>query len=182
MAENNTNQASQASTAKAVNNKKRITIAIIVIVAVLALGIGLWQWHNTPAFCGSVCHTTMSEHLTNYENGPGIAKVHADNGLTCLDCHEADLNTQVSEVEAQLSGTYGDLTLASGHYVDNQKCLDCHGGSYEALAEQTSYLDPYNPHNSPHGQIDCDECHKGHAAQVDQCGECHDNGGQHMLS
>ena len=62
-------------------------------------------------------------------------------------------------------------------------CLssECHV-SWEKLAERTADLGDYNPHDSIHGTIeDCNECHKGHAEQVDICGECHPNGGQEMV-
>ena len=87
---------------------------------------------------------------------------------------------QVAELQSQLAGDTDNLGLADRYYIDNDKCLSCHGGSYEELAKQTADLGEYNPHNSPHGQINCNECHKGHAAQVDTCGQCHPNGGQTM--
>ncbi|MCI8469652.1 MAG: cytochrome c3 family protein [Eggerthellaceae bacterium] len=167
--------------------KKKAGIVVVVVVAILAVaGIGGWIWHETPGFCGTMCHDTMGEHLANYEGtdatqGAGLARVHAvQDGTTCLGCHEADFDSQVAELKAQLSGNYGDLTLAGRYYSDNDKCLSCHEGSYDALAELTSDLDPYNPHKQPHGQMNCNECHKGHAAQVDVCAQCHDNGGQEM--
>ena len=122
-------------------SKKRVKrwqiVLGVVVVVLLAAGIGFYAWHNTPGFCGTMCHDSMGEHLDNYNGvdasgGAGQASWHAQNeGTTCLDCHEADL---------------GD----------------------------------YNPHKSPHGQMNCNECHKGHAAQVNTCGQCHDNGGQTM--
>ena len=84
-------------------------------------------------------------------------------------------------VRALLHGTASMRELrADRYYIDNDKCLSCHGGSYEELAKQTAQLGEYNPHQSPHGNLNCNECHKGHAAQVDTCGQCHPNGGQTM--
>ncbi|MEE1480826.1 MAG: cytochrome c3 family protein [Slackia isoflavoniconvertens] len=178
----------QAETVKAEKvGKKRWPVVVSVIVAVLVVaGIGGFAWHNTPSFCGTVCHSSMSEHVDNYygadgTNGAGLAHWHGVNaGTTCLDCHKADINTQVAELGSQLSGDTDNLGLADRYYVDNDTCLSCHGDSYEALAEQTADLEPYNPHDSPHGQLNCNECHKGHAQQVDTCGQCHPNGGQTM--
>ncbi len=166
--------------APAPRKSKKGRIALVIIAVIVALGAGFWAWHNTPGFCGTVCHDTMGEHVDNFYNGPGQAKVHADANLGCLDCHAAELETQIKEAQAQLSGTYGDLSLTSRYYVANDTCLNCHGGSYDNLAKSTNYLGDYNPHQSPHGQMNCNECHKGHAAQVDLCGECHVNGGQEM--
>ena len=166
--------------------KKRwpIVVAVVVVVLVVA-GVAGFAWHNTPSFCGTVCHNTMSEHVDNYNgtdasNGAGLASWHGSHqGTTCLDCHKAELSTQVAELGSQLSGNVSELGLSNRYYVDNDTCLSCHG-SYDELAEKTSNLGDYNPHNSPHGQINCNECHKGHSAQVDTCGQCHPNGGQTM--
>ena len=130
------------------SGKKRWPIVVGVVAAVLIVACcGGWAWHNTPSFCGTVCHDSIGNHLANYEgtdesNGAGLAAWHGQ--------HE---------------GT---------------TCLDCHTGSYEELAKQTADLGEYNPHQSPHGNLNCNECHKGHAAQVDTCGQCHSNGGQTM--
>ena len=168
-------------------NKKKTTLLVILGVIVVA-AIGMFAWHTTPSFCGNFCHSTMNEHLQNFEGtdaskGAGLAYVHAHANLGCLDCHEADLSTQASEAHHQITGTYdpAELELGATYYVDNDKCLSCHGGSWEALAEKTAKLAPYNPHDSIHGNASyCGECHKGHVAQVDICGECHPNGGQTM--
>ena len=178
-------QTAQEITAASPKRKSRKgLITGIVILAIAAICVGFWCWHNTPGFCGNFCHSTMGEHLDNYLEGPGLAKVHADipagQALGCLDCHEATLDAQISEALAQISGNYGDLSLAGRYYVDNQKCLDCHGGTYDNLAKLTAALGDYNPHQSPHGQMNCNECHKGHAVQEDLCGFCHANGGQTM--
>ena len=167
-------------------SKKGIILAVIV-VGIVALGAGFWVWHNTPGFCGTMCHDTMGEHLDNFNGtdatkGAGLAKVHADEKLGCLDCHEAELSVQIAEAKAQLEGKHDNLGLADRYYIDNEKCLSCHEGSYDKLMLKTEDLGDYNPHNSPHGQINCNECHKGHAAQVDTCGQCHPNGGQEMVA
>ena len=168
-------------------SKKKMTLGIVLAVIVVA-AIGLFAWHNTPGFCGTVCHSTMNEHLQNFEGtdaskGAGLAHVHAQANLGCLDCHEADLSTQTSEVHHQITGTYdpAELELGAGYYVDSEKCLSCHGGSWEALDQKTAHLGDYNPHDCIHGNMTyCGECHKGHVEQVDICGQCHPNGGQTM--
>ena len=165
-------------------SKKGIILGVIV-VAIVAIGVGLFAWHNTPGFCGTMCHDTMNEHLANFEGtdaskGAGLAHVHQAANLGCLDCHEADLETQVSELRIQLFDNPGNVELASKYYIDNEKCLSCHGKTYNGLSALTAALADYNPHDNPHGQMNCNECHKGHASQIDMCGECHVNGGQEM--
>lgn len=180
-------EAAQASAPAAKQGKKKwpITVAVIVIVLVLA-GAGAWAWHGTAGFCGTVCHDSMSEHVDNYNgtdasHGAGLASWHATNeGTTCLDCHQATLSTQLTELQSQLAGDTDNLGLSDRYYTDNDTCLTCHGDTYDSLAEKTASLGEYNPHNSPHGQLNCNECHKGHSEQVNTCGECHDNGGQTM--
>lgn len=177
--------ASQKTQGPSPKRKKAIVVSVVAAIVVVA-GIGGWVWHETPSFCGTVCHSTMDEHLQNFygtdaSGGAGLASVHAEAGETCLTCHEADLESQLTELKMQVTGTYGDLELGGRYYVDDEKCLSCHGESYDALAEKTADLGAYNPHESVHGQMSCNECHKGHVAQVDTCGECHENGGQTML-
>ncbi len=165
--------------------KKAGIVAAVVVVVLVVAGAGMWVWHEQPSFCGTVCHDTMQEHVDNFygtdaSGGAGQAYVHMQAGENCLSCHEPTLSTQLAEVQAQLTGTYGDLGLSSRYYVDNDKCLSCHGGSYDELAKLTEDLGDYNPHDNPHGQMNCNECHKGHSAQVNTCAQCHDNGGQEM--
>lgn len=115
-------ESAQAETVKAEKvGKKRWPVVVGVIVAVLVVaGIGGFAWHNTPSFCGTVCHSSMSEHVDNYygtdsTNGAGLAHWHAVNeGTTCLDCHKADINTQVAELGSQISGDTDSAVLFDG--------------------------------------------------------------------
>ena len=173
-------QAPKATEPTKKRKKAPIVIGVIVAVIVVA-GIGFWHWHEQPSFCGTVCHT-MSDHVTNYEEGPGVAHLHQAANVSCLDCHQATLDVQLAEVRSQLAGDTDNLGLADRYYVDNSVCLDCHGGSYEELAKSTEDLGAYNPHANPHGEMNCNECHKGHAEQQDTCSQCHENGGQRMLA
>lgn len=61
-------------------------------------------------------------------------------------------------------------------YVSDEGCLECHGGTYEAVAERTADYGDSNPHNSVHGgYLSCDNCHaRGHEIPEEfQCTECH---------
>lgn len=113
------------------HNSKRTAIVLIVIVAVLAVaGAGFWTWHETPAFCASICHN-MDEYLATYNEPQGIAgtdkygnvvtntnammaTLHSSNATTakseirCMDCHHAITGEQVSEAMSFVAGNYYD--------------------------------------------------------------------------
>ena len=49
-----------------------------MVVAVLVVaGCGMLAWHETPSFCGTVCHTPMSTYLDTYEATPNTQGVDA---------------------------------------------------------------------------------------------------------
>ena len=134
---------------------------------------------DSLASTGGDLAATYAVHADNAENGAGLASFHMALGQDCASCHQGDLAAQLAAV-----GEEGEPDCASTFYNDTATCLssDCHV-SWDKLAERTADLGEYNPHDSIHGTIeDCNECHKGHAAQVDICGECHPNGGQVMTS
>jgi len=51
-------------------------------------------------------------------------------------------------------------------------CLECHGGDYEKLAEQTTKVAP-NPHDSHLGKAQCEFCHHAHKPSEYYCAKCH---------
>lgn len=53
-----------------------------------------------------------------------------------------------------------------------EQCIACHGGSYEALAKQTSNVKP-NPHGSHMGPVQCDACHSWKGRSNLMCSDCH---------
>ena len=124
---------------------------------------------------GAINEADWPLHVANADGGAGLASYHAGFMYTCESCHEGDFGAQIAAL-----GVDGEPALTSTFFVDNDACFVCHG-SWEALAAKTASLGDYNPHDSIHGTIEyCNECHKGHSAQVDICGECHPNGGQTM--
>lgn len=54
---------------------------------------------------------------------------------------------------------------------ENAACLGCHG-SYEALAEKTSTLEP-NPHRNHMGHVQCESCHAMESEPRLMCNDCH---------
>jgi hypothetical protein len=154
-----------------------IAAAVVVIVAVL--GVGGWKWHEQPSFCNAFCHTPMDTYVENYYQGDGLARIHAEAHVACLDCHEPKLSEQTSELVKWVSGDVA--TPLVQRKFGNEMCTKCHGG-FDELAKKTADL-KRNPHENPHSDdSECSLCHKSHAEQVDYCGQCHDNGGQKMIT
>ncbi len=179
-----------------------IVVGVVAVVLVVA-GVGFWTWHETPSFCGAICHTPMDEYLTTYDQQPDTAGVdkwgnqvsntsallsvsHQYNGAkaTCLSCHAATLSEQVSEGTNWISGNYyyplyerdgTNLTAARGAQSD-EFCLNssCHNISRSDLIEATSD-NLRNPHVSQHSEFQCTDCHKAHRASVNACSECHND-------
>lgn len=104
-------------------HKRGITVAVVVVAVLVVAGCGMLAWHETPSFCGTVCHTPMSTYLDTYEATPNtqgvdaygnevsntnsmLAVVHASAGQGCMRCHEPSLDQQMSEGMAWVSGNY----------------------------------------------------------------------------
>ncbi len=86
----------------------------------------------------------------NANNGYPIDKIHAEQGVTCSDCHLTDKPEKKAKIK---------------------ECLQCHE-SYQAVAERTSELEP-NPHASHQGELRCNLCHKIHSEDTLYCNQCH---------
>lgn len=71
--------------------------------------------------------------------------------------------------------TSADPTDPTGPYVSDEACLACHGGSYEAHAENSAEYGQWNPHASIHGGYNsCDNCHEnGQEITKNWCANCH---------
>ena len=123
--------AGEAPAEKKPRNKKKIGIIVgTVCVVVIAAGCGLWVWHETPSFCGAICHYPMDEYLATYSATLGesttdkygnevadssgmMSTLHAavdeDTGESraeCLDCHQPVITEQVSEALNWISGNF----------------------------------------------------------------------------
>ncbi len=194
------------------NRKLPVVIGVVVVVLAVAGG-GFWVWHEQPSFCNAICHTPMDGYLTTYEATPGepatdkwgnevsdassmLAPVHAQAGVTCVQCHVPQLAEQVGEGLSWVAGSYNvsqtiderfvpeekslsDLTEARG-IASEQFCLNsgCHSNddgsamTRDDLVEKTSDM-KRNPHVQQHGEVACSECHKAHRASTVYCSKCH---------
>lgn len=104
-------------------SKAKFGILAAVVVVIVAAGGGFWAWHETPGFCSTACHDSMSPYLATYEqadNAVGVDKwggevsnthamlavSHQAFNLACLDCHEPSLPQQIGELEETITGSY----------------------------------------------------------------------------
>lgn len=88
--------------------KRGWIIGGVVAAVIVVAGAGFWVWHETPSFCNAICHSPMDYYVETYDSGdPNLGvTVHAKAGESCLDCHTAELTTQISEVCAWVSDNY----------------------------------------------------------------------------
>lgn len=173
----------QQPSAKRPAKKKWIVLGVVVAVIVVA-GAGFWAWHNTPGFCNSICHSPMDAYVESYSSGdPGkLVTAHAEAGDSCLDCHEAELTTQVSEVMAWVADSYpmdGDMLASGKEFASEEFCArpECHNMD-EVTAETWGFEGndaKYNPHSSHQDYaLECGDCHKVHEKSTLVCNDCHD--------
>lgn len=191
----NSTTATEASTtpqnAEPKRPRKRGWIVAGVIVAVIVVaGAGFWVWHEQPSFCNSVCHSPMDYYVETYTaDDPHLGiTAHANNDVACLNCHEAELTTQISEVMAWVSDSYpmtddGTMLATGKEFANEEFCArsECHHTAGTTFDEITNNLwgfsdnDPkYNPHASHQDlALECSDCHGIHEANVLVCNECH---------
>lgn len=170
--------------AKMTRKNKLIVVGVVAAVLVAA-GAGFWVWHEQPSFCNAICHSPMDKYVeTYYEGDPGkLVTAHAEAGGACLDCHEAEITTQVSEVMAWVSDSYPmgeDGLLATGkEFATEEFCTngDCHNMTdvVNATWGFAGNDEKYNPHSSHQdNNLECGDCHKVHETSTLYCAKCHD--------
>ena len=177
---------------------------IVVIVVIAAAGLGFNAYHETPAFCGDICHASMDGYVPTFYATPGqsatdkwgnevedasgmLAAVHhAAGSESCMSCHHAQIVEQVTEGIETLIGDYNaplserNLTNLIHYWpsgtVYTEFCLNesCHDLTVSDLTEKTSYM-ARNPHSWHHWEYTCSDCHKAHRASVMICSQCHDD-------
>lgn len=109
--------------------------------------------------------------------------------LTLSECDACHYNEGENGKRVEMRGK---ITLSHLHLLSDVSCADCHGDvrpatsistddcyscheDLEGLISLTSDIDP-NPHDGHYGDLDCDVCHKQHAASINFCNTegCHD--------
>jgi nitrate reductase NapE component len=204
---------------KRISSRAKVTIGVIVAV-VLVGGFGFYQWHETPQFCGAICHEPMDMYLVNYTDGEYdaygnqmksavessamMAYMHKQvNNQTCLQCHQAALEEQITEGVSWITHGYeiagtnslgytymhdaaGDSLVKYRSVTADQFCLvqGCHtdtdGNAVMTRADLTAAtadMGTMNPHqfDKHYATWACTDCHKGHSQSVNMCTDCHDD-------
>jgi nitrate/TMAO reductase-like tetraheme cytochrome c subunit len=120
----------------------------------------------------SACHV-MDPYFDSLQDSNLLAYAHAQQGLSCLDCHADQEAVKQSHEEAIPGEPLAELK------VNMEFCFDCHVDnehtSYEQIVKLTTDLVSEvgaNPHVS-HSMLQCSACHKNHRESVDFCAQCH---------
>ena len=93
----------------------------------------------------------LSTCMTGLAGNQFLADRHIARSMTCESCHQKGL-----AVKAPAS----------------EQCFACHG-NYEQLRKKTASPKKMNPHDTHLGDLECNGCHRAHAAPVPMCVECH---------
>ena len=146
-----------------------VIVGVVVVVVIIA-GVALWNYHEQPQFC-AICHI-MQPYLDSWESPPLLAYAHAEDNVTCLECHEPTIQQQVDEGIKFVKNDYENPL--EERTFDHEWCFRCHEhASYEDVTQRTEELE-LNPHESHYGEMECGICHKVHRASEDYCAQCHD--------
>jgi hypothetical protein len=185
---------------KANKRKKHLITLGVVVVVLVAAGAGFMAWHETPSFCGAICHTPMDPYMPTYYSEPGeqgvdkwgntvddsdsmLAAQHREYAdMACMDCHVPSLEEQITEGMEWVGGDYyyplNERDLSRLVYYrgvgETEFCLNesCHNMTKSDLTEATSEC-TRNPHSWHHAEYTCSDCHKAHRASVMVCSQCH---------
>lgn len=90
---------------------------------------------------------------------PALADRHVAAGMKCDACHTTAQGGPLKDEKTD----YGVCASCHGDY---QKVLDRTAAKHQGSGQP-------NPHSQHDGALPCTECHKGHQAGVNYCGQCH---------
>lgn len=148
---------------------KIVTAGVVLIVGLFSSAvIGLRDANRRPDYCAR-CHVT-APNVDTWISSDYLAFKHAQSAISCQRCHERSVKRLLHEVVSTATHSY-QLPLQENR-ISSEDCMRCHGDR-NRLAELTANL-PRNPHNSPHGEQECRDCHQMHKPSVDACAACHE--------
>ncbi|MCC6612837.1 MAG: cytochrome c3 family protein [Anaerolineae bacterium] len=163
-----------------------ILAVIVVVVAVIgtaAVWGHFWDFRvgDPQATSCTSCHV-LDSFVESQGDTDLLIGVHAARGIVCVDCHEFNLDRQLSETVSYLTQDYTDPLMSVRYGMDS--CFKCHEhASYEQIAWRTTDLGVTdaqasghnaNPHQPPHyTNLECNSCHMMHEPSTLLCWECH---------
>lgn len=163
------------------------TLAIpVVLGAVALLAGGFLAWHETPGFCGDICHS-MEPLYETYED-PGnnsLMTAHVGDDVTCTGCHVGP--GWKGQVGSFLNVPWETVSEAFNLYepgdLDGEVpagwCLKCHDGDIAAKPGNvtTAIGTLANPHDDDEGEGEDGEDEDGEdddeEGDEDECASCH---------
>lgn len=158
-------------------------VAFVAFVGVMAVWGHFWEFRfgNPSSESCASCHI-LDSYFDSQNDPIMLASRHAQQGLTCVDCHPRTLEDQIHETLAYLQDDYR-FPFRRAQYPMTT-CFECHShSSYDQIAWRTTDLgitDPQamgyyaNPHQPPHySNLECHTCHRVHRESVLMCSECH---------
>jgi len=166
---------------------------LVAIVALVVIGIAVagtavawghfWNFSvgSPSAETCSSCHI-LEPYVDSLTTTNLLAGAHALKGVACTDCHDYDLERQISRTITYLANSEIEPVAQDSYAMDF--CFQCHEhGSYDQIAwrtmdlgvaDQQSKGHEGNPHRSPHyTNLECNNCHQVHEASTLMCWECH---------
>ncbi|MGI6428757.1 MAG: cytochrome c3 family protein [Syntrophomonadaceae bacterium] len=156
-------------------NRKTILILVGVCIIIGAgTGVGLLKASENPSFCGT-CHL-VRPYYQSWHEGALLDNKHAQEDVRCQDCHIRSIPEKAMEGINFITGNY-TLPLEGGTEIDRRFCLECHspegeGSSWDEIRVATNYEES-NPHDSHHGEQECNICHNMHEKSYAFCSDCH---------
>jgi hypothetical protein len=160
------------------------SLLIPIALGLVFLGFfAFYEYHETPEFCGELCHA-MGPKYEGYiepENN-SMMITHKQEGVPCTGCHVGPGWT--GQVEALLAVPNEFISEAFNTYelddlggiMHEEQCWKCHDGSHAKVPGEVVSVtgELVNPHE---GDPVCFGCHPAHSAgfgvSLDTCVLCH---------
>jgi hypothetical protein len=144
---------------------------------------GSWSFYHKgekkPYKCGP-CHMTNYSPKGNQDGRKGMIGTWSADGISCEECHGAG-SDHIQDPKA-------DNIVIKGKASDCGKCHQRGGQDIPPLASG-GFIKHHEQINellsSPHGEMDCIECHNPHKRADNQkvaCISCHDDQAEHALT
>jgi len=156
-------------------NKRTILVVLIAaVIIVTGVAAGLLKASENPSFCAT-CHIVEPYYLS-WKDSSLLDHKHAEEDITCQQCHERSIPEKAMEGLNYIIGNY-EVPLEGGPEEMRQFCLECHsvdgqGSSWEEIVAATDFEES-NPHDSHHGDLECNVCHNMHEPSYVFCSQCH---------